>query len=218
MPLNKSKGNMYPFVDFTYNPIKGKCSHDCSYCFMKRWPQAPLRLMEKEFYDLGQNYTIFVGSSTDMFAPDVPYNWIDRVLAHCSKYSSNIYLFQSKNPGRFPPSEYMPKNLILAATIESNREHHVSNAMMPVGRAEILASLAGQGLRLMVSIEPILDFDVGIFKGWVETIKPEFVSIGADSKGHNLPEPPKEKVLELITELEKFTRVIQKDNLRRLLK
>src|SRR3990167_1900105 len=30
--LNKQKGNMYGFVTHTWNPIKGKCSHNCSYC------------------------------------------------------------------------------------------------------------------------------------------------------------------------------------------
>jgi DNA repair photolyase len=35
MPLNPSKGNMYPFVTHTWNPIRGKCPHDCSYCYMK---------------------------------------------------------------------------------------------------------------------------------------------------------------------------------------
>jgi hypothetical protein len=70
----------------------------------------------------------------------------------------------------------------------------------------------------MVSIEPIMDFELFYFAEWIREIAPEFVSIGADSKGHHLPEPPAEKVRELITELEKFTKVIQKDNLKRILK
>ena len=37
MPLNKAKGNMYPFVDYTWNVIKGECPHGCAYCYMKRW-------------------------------------------------------------------------------------------------------------------------------------------------------------------------------------
>ena len=27
---------MYEFVTHTWNPIKGKCYHDCSYCYMKK--------------------------------------------------------------------------------------------------------------------------------------------------------------------------------------
>jgi hypothetical protein len=44
-----------------------------------------------------------------------------------------------------------------------------------------------------------------------------FSSVGADSKNCHLPEPSSEKVRDLITELSKFTKVIQKDNLKRLL-
>ena len=47
--------------------------------------------------------------------------------------------------------------------------------------------------------------------------KPIQVNIGADSGGNNLPEPSKEKIIELIFELEKFTKVKQKKNLKRLL-
>jgi hypothetical protein len=38
----------------------------------------------------------------------------------------------------------------------------------------------------------------------------------ADSGNNHLPEPPKEKVIELISELQKFTTIYQKKNLRRL--
>lgn len=48
-------------------------------------------------------------------------------------------------------------------------------------------------------------------------INPKFVSIGADSKKHNLPEPSKEKIEALIRELSLFTEVKIKDNLRRLM-
>lgn len=61
--------NMYGWIDFTWNPIRGKCPHECVYCYMKRFPQKELSLDEKSFNDdLGENNTIFVGSSTDMFA------------------------------------------------------------------------------------------------------------------------------------------------------
>ena len=70
----------------------------------------------------------------------------------------------------------------------------------------------------MVTIEPILNFDL---KEFIEIIKwsdPVQVNIGADSKGHNLIEPSKKKILKLISELEKFTKVHLKENLNRLLK
>ena len=74
MGLNLSKGDMYKFVNYTWNPIKGKCLHDCSYCYMKQInPNAnPPRLAEYELNtDLGCGRSIFIGSSTDMFAEDI---------------------------------------------------------------------------------------------------------------------------------------------------
>ena len=71
-------------------------------------------------------------------------------------------------------------------------------------------------MEFFVSIEPILDFDVDVLVSWIKQINPEFVSIGADSKSHNLPEPPAWKVKKLIEELKKITNVKIKDNLKRL--
>jgi hypothetical protein len=70
----------------------------------------------------------------------------------------------------------------------------------------------------MISIEPILDFDLDEFLPGIKNVSPKFVSIGADSKGHNLPEPPAGKVKELIQELQKFTEVKVKDNLKRIMR
>jgi len=40
MALVKQKGNMYEFVTHMWGPIKGKCKHNCSYCYMKKYPLA----------------------------------------------------------------------------------------------------------------------------------------------------------------------------------
>jgi hypothetical protein len=44
------------------------------------------------------------------------------------------------------------------------------------------------------------------------------VNIGADSSGKKLPEPSKEKLLQLIEEIQKYTVIHSKRNLSRLLK
>ncbi len=69
----------------------------------------------------------------------------------------------------------------------------------------------------MVSIEPIVAFDLTIFVGWIRQINPAFVSIGADSKGHNLIEPTAYQLKELISELSPITEIKLKKNLDRLL-
>ena len=219
MALNKQKGNMYGFITHTWNTIKGKCPHDCSYCYMKVFPQGELRFDEKEFKtDLGENNFIFVGSSCDMFAHEIPSDWIVKTLEHCNKYPKNTYLLQTKNPGRFRDFKlYHPLNCILGVTIESNRETP-SKAPSTKDRVGSMGSEELFGMRKMVTIEPIIDFDVPELVEMIKWIRPEFVNIGADSKNHNLSEPSWFKVQNLIKELEKFTKVNLKDNLSRLKK
>ncbi len=208
---------MYGFVTHTWNPIKGECIHDCKYCYMKVWKQRPLRLDEKDLNDdLGEDNFIFVGSSTDMFADDVSALWIAKFLEHCKKFD-NRYLFQSKNPAGFCAFSF-PDDVIFGTTIETNREYDFGNAPTLKDRTLALGCNPLSKYDKMVSIEPIMDFDLNELVEMIRHIKPKFVSIGADSKGHNLPEPSWEKVQQLIKELKAFTEVKIKDNLMRLKK
>lgn len=223
MVLNKQKGNMYPWVTHTWNPICGYCEHDCSYCFMKSspWDVGELRLNKKALKDnLGQGNTIFVGSSTDMFAENVPESWIDLVLDACCRYQENIYVFQSKNPLRFINFEYQyPKYTQLGTTIESNRDYNVSKAPSVLCRKRVMQCLRSTDFPVFITIEPILDFDVDVLSKWIKEIYPLFINIGADSKNHNLPEPIKEKILQLLESLSSYTsiKIQQKENLKRIL-
>jgi len=98
----------------------------------------------------------------------------------------------------------------------------ISKAPNPCKRYEAMKLLndfnnhCKQPIPIMISIEPILDFKLDIMIKWIKRIQPDFVSIGADSKGNNLSEPPSWKVKKLIEELEKFTEVRIKKNLNRL--
>ena len=86
--IKESKGNMYEFVTHTWNPIKGKCSHGCTYCYMKKMCSRlnPPRLDAAELtcYLECSNF-IFVGSSIDMWAEDIPSHWIKMVLDYCDR-------------------------------------------------------------------------------------------------------------------------------------
>lgn len=223
MSLNKVRGNMYNWVDFTWNPIRGECPHQCVYCFMKDRKVGPLRLDEKALADnLAFGRTIFVGSSTDMFAEAVPDEWIIRVLERCNEewgagLYPNKYVFQSKNPGRFFHfSAKFPTRTTLGTTLESNREYGQSGKGPPAWRrASWLSHL--RLFKKMVSIEPIMAFDHKEFLDWMREIKPAFVSIGADSKGHNLPEPTASELDNFVVALRDITEVKLKKNLDRLL-
>ena len=218
--MNESKGNMYPWVTHTWNAIRGRCPHDCSYCFMKLFKVGELRLDARAINDdLGEGNIIFVGSSTDMWAEEVPREWINRVLEHCRKYS-NMYLFQSKNPERFFNFiDDIPKNCIIGTTIESNRATILSKAPAPTLRFDAMQKLAEQGFKTMISVEPVMDFDIAEMFSGLRKCNPSFISIGADSQNHKLPEPDAHKILFLIEQLEQAKIIVkQKDNLKRLIK
>lgn len=226
MGLNKSKGNMYSFVTHTWNTIKGKCPHNCSYCYMKRWgEQKPVRLDGKELKtNLGEGNFIFVGSSCDMFAFGICSQWISKTLCVMDKYPDNKYLFQTKNPEtmRFLSSRggvdrnRCWDNVTACTTIETNRHYkQMGYTRTTRDRAWAMSQIS---LPKFVTVEPVMDFDP---KEMVELLKltgATQINIGCDSGGNNLPEPSKEKVENLIYEVGKFTKIHNKRNLGRLLK
>jgi len=220
MGLNKQKGNMYPWVTHTWNAIKGACVHNCIYCYMKQWGDlAPVHLDNRELQtNLGKGNKIFVGSSCDMWANDIPEQWIQKVISHINTYPDNSYLLQTKNPERmkqfYPSIEVSPhQKILLGITLETNREYDISEAPPPYQRYQSFKEI---DTYKMISIEPIIDFDLDIFITWIKEIHPDFVSIGADSKNHHLPEPNKEKIISLMDALKTFTEIKQKHNLERL--
>ena len=86
-------------------------------------PLPPLRLELKELkVNLGEGNFIFVGSSTDEWAANVPSEWIEQVLDYCDGFN-NRYLFQSKNPARF--LEYLEKNHTLSLSSPMNFQQRI---------------------------------------------------------------------------------------------
>ena len=220
MPLNVSKGNMYTWVTHTWNTIKGECPHGCTYCFVGKWGKKPeLHFDEKELKtNLGHGNTIFVGSSCDMFAKDIPYEWVKKTIEHCNKFD-NTYLFQSKNPKWFDVvAMYDVKKFILCTTIETNSVYPyvMQNCPEPVERAMQFGKIPIE--EKYVTIEPIMDFDLNSLIELISFCRPLQVNIGSDSMGKKLPEPSKGKILALIDELNEITEIDRKSNLNRLLK
>lgn len=222
--LNPRKGDMYKFVNYTWNPIKGKCLHDCSYCYMKQInPNSnPPRLTEYELNtDLGCSRSIFIGSSTDMFAKDIPSKWIDRVLDYCHQNSNvllpNAYLLQSKNPKRFLEFINHPimERVVFCTTIETNRFYPkiMNKAPKIEERVETMEEIASLGRSTMVTAEPLMQFDHEEMVTFIRRCKPKLVNIGRNScRRIVLPEPTQEEVQQLIAELKSFTKVNVKDN------
>ena len=219
--LNPSIGNMYPWVTHTCNVIAGLCQYFCVYCYMKlgRAKNNPFFKGDARIPDdkvnFGKGHTIFIGSGNDMWGPWVDTHLIEQVIKMVVKYPENTYLFQTKNPKRFwdfwewiAGASDTVKKIILASTIETNRStDELSGAPAIQERYEAMAAMrqridldgAGDKLELMVSIEPILDFDLAAFHGMLHAMKPDIISIGANSKKVDVPEPSLQKVRALIT-------------------
>lgn len=221
--LNVRKGDMYKFIDYTWNPIKGRCLHGCSYCYMRKSPlySIPILAGHELHTDLGNGNKIFIGSSTDMFAENISSEWITRVLDYCyqnhNANKSNTYLLQSKNPKRFMEFINHPimKRVVFCTTIETNRFYPeiMNNAPKIEERVEAMEKIAKQGFPLLVTAEPLMQFDLEEMVALIKRCNPKWVNIGRNScKSVVLPEPTEKEAQQLITELEEFTKVYVKSN------
>jgi DNA repair photolyase len=221
MALTKSKGNMYSWVSDLWSPIRG-CRFKCDYCYAKNYgygDEVHLNLEDLRTR-LGRGKRIFVCHLSDMWGPWVSKEDIIKILYRCREYPENEYVFQSKNPARFKDflSPYLEvKNNIVGTTIETNRYPEGFKTKAPSLESRV-AEMKILNCRKFVTIEPIMVFQTYELERMIYDIRPEFVTIGADSKGHKLLEPAGDQIFELINRLSKFTEIRGKNNLERLMK
>jgi len=229
MRLNKPSGNMYPWA-YTWNPIAGECLHRCGFCYVPNkvapWLQrmgndkyyGMARIIESEFkvpLVVPEDYIIFVESCGDLMGSWIPDLWIFRVLERIREFPQTTFLLQSKNPARFCEFE-IPDNCILGTTIETNRDYGLTKAPQPKQRFLAMKKMPITQ-EIMVSLEPIMEFDLVTLLAWMGVLRPKFVSVGADSGHNNLDEPSAFKLKQLLWQLELVTEVRRKKNLSRLL-
>jgi DNA repair photolyase len=229
MSIKKSKGQMYSWVSHVHSHLGGECPHKCSYCYVGKSrfgrPErytGPLRFLGvEEFENYGQRRRIFIEHMNDMFAVAALSPWIDRILAHCRRYPENEYIFQTKNPERVARFlTLFPKTFMVGTTVETNRglDNSITLAPQPVERIRDIDRLKVYGVRVFITIEPIMDFDPVEFAGMIISVNPEFINIGADSKGCELKEPSAVKILQFIDILKSAGVTIKKKtNLERLI-
>jgi len=210
---------MFREVATTWNPVIG-CLHQCVYCWARRYavrlakmgvkPYAsnlfkptfiPKRLDRK----FRKHQLVFTSDMGDLFGSWVPTLWIQKVLETIRIWPETTFLLLTKNPERYLEFE-LPDNVIAGATIESNHQHFaISKAPSVEKRLEAMRRLTHN--KKMISVEPILDFDLEAFVEAIRAVNPVFVYVGYDNYNFHLPEPKLEKTLKLIEELETFTEV-----------
>jgi DNA repair photolyase len=191
---------------------------------MKRYNEdiGQPRLADGEFRtNFGKGNSIFIGSSTDMFAENIPSEWIVRVLDFCLQRNNpekpNTFLLQSKNPKRFLEFVKHPlmDHVVFGTTIETNRFYPeiMNKAPKIEDRVEAMEEIAGLGFKTMVTAEPLIQFDLTDMVSIINRCQPKLVNIGRNTcRNIQLPEPETEEVRGLVTSLSDFTRVKIKKN------
>jgi len=153
---------------------------------------------------------------------------VERFHSKRKSYSRlpNRFLFQSKNPARFKGFlDFMPEHTTLGTTIETDDVARymvdaISKAPDPFDRVLAMESYDRYDKEVMVSIEPIMGFDLKTLNQWIRFISPGYVSIGCETKGVferlGIPQPSHEKVIELVEAIDSYTEVRLKPNLKDL--
>lgn len=211
---------MFPFVSHTWNPMGGECEHNCVYCYVKRQLAKPVlaekysgepRIVGNAWGKHGNDgKVIFVEDMGDLFANKVPAALAHLVADFAWKHPANTYLFLTKNPANLtnlvvptPMGDPWPR-LIFGTTVESDNWLSGCTAPKPTERVKALLEFKkfmavthpGHVCKFFLSFEPIIRFNNLIMRAMVGEMKPDFIAIGADSGGNNLPEPTFRDVVE----------------------
>ena len=222
-----SKGKkMFSVVTKTWNPVTG-CTHYCRYCWARKLAETKLKKSPKyragfepgihrdEFkVSFKPGELVFVSDMGDLFCGGIKDEWIDKVLNYIRKFPKTNFLLLTKNPQRYKDFiRDMPSNVILGATIETNedelyRKQHISYAPLPSIRYKAMKDI--NWYKKFISIEPILDFNMGEFTKWIKEISPFMTYVGYDNYNNKLPEPPLQKTLSFIRKLSEISLVVKK--------
>ena len=204
----------------SWNPFVG-CNYDCTYCapsFKKllAWLGRMHKCVPCQNYAphehaerltrIPSDKAIFVCEDGDIAFANPKF--IAKVFtAMRNDKRERMWFVQSKNPACL--NQYLkqlPENTYLATTFETNRD----DLTKKISKAPPVSKRYKDFLELdwskkIVNVEPVMDFDLAPFSEMILSVKPCAVFIGYNSKPKAvpLPEPSKEKTLQLVSTLEK---------------
>ena len=228
--------NMYPETK-TFNRSVG-CLFDCIYCrpsFQRQLKRVAKHINCTDCYTykphnhfnrrtIPSSPIVFVYGTGDIYFydPDAVWSTFGLIDNHKPRMEKTYY-FQSKAPECF--NRYMDwfkansDKVILLTTMETNRDEgydKISQAPPPSKR--IKDFLALDYPRKVVTIEPVLDFDLGEFLDMIRALDDqlslEYVWFGFDSKNCGLPEPTEAKAQVFVDALQDYGIEVRGKNLR----
>lgn len=210
--------NMYRLSVKQWNPFVG-CQNECIYCVpsfqaqLKRFAKKNCKECYKYLPHTHPNRlsdplprTSFMQFIFTCCSGDIafcPTDYLQQIIAGISLEKDKYFLIQSKDPATFARIIF-PNNVILGTTLETNRDalyKGITQAPKPSQRYQDFLKI--EHPLKMVTIEPVIDFDLDIMMDWLKNINPCLIWIGYDSKRCLLPEPELEKVKQLYWELGK---------------
>ena len=222
--------NMYQLSAKQWNPFAG-CKHNCTYCGstfqaqLKRYAKKncqecyvfePHTHPERLTQSLPKTkFMQFIFTCANGDVAFCPTQYLEQILDRISNESGKTFLIQSKNPKTFNRVVF-PSNVILGTTIETNRDNiykGIATAPPPSQRYKDFLSV--EHPLKMVTIEPVIDFDLDVMLKWMKDVNPCMIWLGYDSKKNHLPEPELDKVKELYWELGRAGYVVILKNVKR---
>lgn len=191
--FNKQNKNQIDYCDYTWNPIRCKCRHDCEYCYMTSlynrfpdiWTDNPELIddFEKDVKKLSKMKPsiIFVGSSTDIFGAWIPDSMIQQIINVCQELKQHRFLFLTKNPIRYFNLDF-PDNCFCGETADTKTRvlNYFIKHFRNIENIRYIMS------NYFVSFEPLLEDVENAYYYYNNT---KWIIIGADSrKGAKNPE------------------------------
>ena len=149
--MNRTK---IEWCDYTWNPIKGYCPNNCSYCYAHRtynrfgWDKTirfdwdELRQINK----IKKPSRIFVGSTIEMYHPDIDELWVNDILFKSREYLRHTFITLTKFPENLHKFDF-PENWWVGATVD----HCVNDSKI----GDLLSNTTSHN-KVFVSFEPLL--------------------------------------------------------------
>lgn len=176
--------------------------HNCIKCYNYEPHEHPERL-NINFPTTHFGEFIWAVSSGDIcFCSD---EYLQKIIDRIRNEPEKHFLMQSKNPKTFERVK-LPNNVIIGTTLETNRDglyadNHISKAPVPTKRYGDFLGIKHHSK--MITIEPVMNFDLAVMLDWVKNIDPCMVWLGFDSKEPHAYEPSIEEFKKLYWELGK---------------